>query len=40
MIPDIDSVVLQAILGIPVALVLFAALVVLVMSEFEKRSDR
>lgn len=37
MIPDADRVILQAILAIPVALVLFVALVLLVMSELEKR---
>lgn len=37
MIPDVDRVILQAILAIPVALVLFVALVVLVLEELEKR---
>ena len=40
MIPTIDATILQAILAIPVALVLFACLVVLVMSEWERRNDR
>lgn len=38
MIPDIDSVILQAILAIPVALVLFVALVLLVLREWERRN--
>lgn len=37
MIPDLDATILQAILAIPVALVLFVALVLLVMREWEKR---
>lgn len=37
MIPQVDATILQAILAIPVALVLFVALVLLVMSELEKR---
>lgn len=37
LIPDVDATILQAILAIPVALVLFVALVVLVLGEWEKR---
>lgn len=37
LIPDADRVILQAILAIPVALLLFVALVLLVMREWEKR---